>query len=60
MPRARLSCLGGERRHEPLMKSKFRRRDLLCEVRASSRAIRGIPAMERDALRLRRFTRRVA
>ena len=45
------------------MKSKFRWRDLLRvlrEVRASGRVICETPAMEEDALRLRRFYRRIA
>jgi deoxyribonuclease-4 len=54
---------GGERRHLPLMKSKFRWRDLLRalrEVRASGWVICETPAMEEDALRLQRFYRRIA
>ena len=54
---------GGERRHVPLLKSRFRWRDLLCalrEVRASGWVICETPAMEQDALRLQRFYRRIA
>jgi sugar phosphate isomerase/epimerase len=54
---------GGERRHVPLMKSRFRWRDLLRalrEVRASGWVICETPAMEEDALRLQRFYRRIA
>jgi deoxyribonuclease IV len=54
---------GGERRHVPLLQSKFRWRDLLRalhEVRASGWVICETPAMEEDALRLQRFYRRIA
>jgi deoxyribonuclease-4 len=54
---------GGERRHVPLLKSRFRWRDLLRalrEVRASGWVICETPAMEADALRLQRFYRRIA
>jgi deoxyribonuclease-4 len=54
---------GGERRHVPLLKSKFRWRDLLRalhDVRASGWVICETPAMEEDALRLQRFYRRIA
>jgi deoxyribonuclease-4 len=54
---------GGERRHVPLLKSKFRWRDLLRalhEVHASGWVICETPAMEEDALRLQRFYRRIA
>ena len=52
---------GGERCHVPLLKSRFRWRDLLRalhDVRASGWVVCETPAMEADALRLQRFYRR--
>jgi deoxyribonuclease-4 len=52
----------GERRHVPLLKSRFRWRDLLRalrDVRASGWVACETPAMEADALRLQRFYRRI-
>ena len=53
---------GGERRHVPLEKSRFRWRDLLRalrDARASGWVVCETPAMEEDALRLQRFYRRI-
>ncbi len=53
---------GGERRHLPLTKSRFRWRELLRalrDVHASGWVFAETPAMEEDALRMQRYYRRI-